>query len=977
MAYIFLGAAYQDSNKQEAAKCLKTALECSEECKLPALQGLSNCATPEELPEILEQLLKLVPEKYHDYYTKLVNLVVQLKDHTQLIRIFCDEIKSDDQDRKYQALKNLLSIFMKNRELAFEKFKDEFLECLEVGIQDKNHLHHLDICCDYLKLLHSQKGKLEELTKAAEDMTSVYANSYIPLEWICKIYIENESFAISKNLKANFGIYVERLLELNPFSVLGLMASGLVKAAIGDLASARDILVKVNQLQPNWTLCLKKLAKIHQKLRAHLLGELVFRQLKDSEADLAECLIEQQVREKVEEGLKILDGKDDARSMDLVAKGKIYSRDFDGAEETIAKIQSTGAETKILQAMLHRFKSESSKAVDILQGLETQDAFLELGRNYFDMKNYDDSLLSILKATKLDSSDSECFYWLGKIYITINDETRSRKCFEKCLNLNPQNEKAISILSAVYRKNNNWDQNLALLENKMKSVDGHHQKSAFFQLGLHHLGQQNYDNAITAFRNSLKYDTTNVKCWESLADSYLGRGSYTSALKVFEKSFELNPENSYAKLQIAKVKFILQQYRESIADYEELLKTIPDYLPALKGIAESHFGRAFYLHENHRTGRARNHCRETLGYLQKAIHLEPNFMCLWRMLANVLDFVGALPEVYFHLEVPAALICEGNPRKLTGEELVDLAAKYYLHCLKLDRDDEFVWFELVTNYYSRAMKFSSETGRLEFLKLAFAGAKHLVKLSPSRWQNWNLLGVISATKEIDEPALTQHSFIKAIMLDKKTYTSWSNLGVFYLMQGDIKLANKAFSRAQQSGTNFMNAWIGQGIIAEMIGDKDEAMDLFRHCTQLGFHHESSIAYSNYVCSVLNEPDYTKIPKYEYAIDRMYAVPLALDGINWHTLWVADATFEAWTYVGYLSSCEKLWSQAVEAYKKAVELADGTKKDSCLTDLGFCYLKVGKNNEAAETFGAVKAAAFMSTIGLGLAFYKGLLRVCED
>lgn len=953
---------------------------------------MSNCAKADELPEILEQLLQLAPEKYLDYYIKLHNLINQLADHAQLIKIFCNEIKTEDPDRKYQALKHLLNIFMKNRELANLQYKDEFLECLEVGIQDRNHLHHLDICCDYLKLLN-QKGRVDELTRAAENMTGVYTNNVIPLEWICKVYIENESFAISENLKSNFGIYVERLLELNPSSVLGLMASGLVKFAIGDLPAAREILTKgkknfseifpsffnlkfsVNNLQPNWSTCLRKLVAIHQKLRSHLLAELVLRQLKDCDVDLAESLIEQQIEKKTKEGKEILEQRDDVRSLELLARADIYSKDFEGAEKLIKKLNIEKDETKVLQAKLHRARGEAEEAVKVLQGSESHEAFLELGQILFEQKNYDDSLLNILKATKLDSNDSECFYWLGKIYVTISDEVRSRKCFEKCLNLNPQNEKAIAILSAVYRKNNDWDQNLALLENSVKSVDGHHQKSAFLQLGLHHLGQQSYDNAITAFRNSLKYDTTNAKCWESLADSYFGRGSYTSALKVFEKSVELNPENTYAKLQIAKIKFILQQFRESIADYEALFKSTPDYLPALKGIAESHFGRAFYLHENHRTGRARDHCQEALNYLQQAIQAEPTFLCLWRMLANVLEFVGHLPELHAHLTVPAALICEAKPRKLTGEELAELAGKCYSRCLKLNRDDDLLWFELVANYYKRARKFGNGEN---FMKLAFEGAKHLVRLAPSRWQNWNLLGVIAATKEIDDPALTQHCFIRAINLDKKTYTSWSNLGAFYLTQGDIKLANKAFSRAQQSDTTFLNAWIGQAIIAELIGDRDEAMDLFRHCTQLGFHQESSIAYPNFVCSVLDEPDYASVPKYEYAIDRMFAVPLALDNIMWNTLMTADATFEAWSYVGYLSSCQGLWNQAIDAYQKAAKLADGQKKDKTLTDLGYCFLKAGKNAEAAEAFNDVKDATFKPIIGLALAFYKaGRFEECYE
>lgn len=641
MALIFLGAAYQDNNKDEAAKYLTIALnESSEESViLLALQGLVSVAKPTELPGIYQRLLELSPEKYLDYYTKIVNLVNQLNDSKPLIKIFCNEIKTEDLDIKYQALKNLLNLFMKNRETAIEEFKDEFLECLEIGFQDKSHVSHVDICRDYFKILY-QKGKLEELTKNAEEMTIIYPTNVVPLEWICKIYVENESFAISENLKSNFGVHVEKTLELSPNSRFGLMASGLVKFAIGDLAAARDILVKgkhflssvliffitfclilVNNLQTNWSICLRKLALIHEKTRAFLLSELVLREMKDSSVKLAECLIEQQTEDKIREGLEILEKLDDFKSLELKILGQIYLKEFKTAEMSIESMKNTlgvdkRVDMNVFEAKLKRFEGNPSKAVQILEMSESHEAYLELGRNFFDLKRFDECLMSVLKATKLDSYNSECFYWLGKIYLATNDDVRSKKCLEKCLNLNPQHEKAIAILSALYRKNSDWDQNLSLLESSVKSVTGCHQKSAFFQLGLHHLNLQKYDDAITAFRNSLKYDTTNVKTWESLADAYFGRGSYTSALKVFEKSIELNPANNYAKLQVARLKFILQQYRESISDYEKLLKCIPDYLPALKGISESHFGRATYLHDNHRTGRSRDHCQTALNYLR-------------------------------------------------------------------------------------------------------------------------------------------------------------------------------------------------------------------------------------------------------------------------------------------------------------------------------------------------------------------------
>ena len=49
-----------------------------------------------------------------------------------------------------------------------------------------------------------------------------------------------------------------------------------------------------------------------------------------------------------------------------------------------------------------------------------------------------------------------------------------------------------------------------------------------------------------------------------------------------------------------------------------------------------------------------------------------------------------------------------------------------------------------------------------------------------------------------------------------------------------QLAHEAFKNAQSLAPDCVEAWIGQAIIAESIGDS-EAMDLFRHSTELGYH----------------------------------------------------------------------------------------------------------------------------------------------
>ena len=49
-----------------------------------------------------------------------------------------------------------------------------------------------------------------------------------------------------------------------------------------------------------------------------------------------------------------------------------------------------------------------------------------------------------------------------------------------------------------------------------------------------------------------------------------------------------------------------------------------------------------------------------------------------------------------------------------------------------------------------------------------------------------------------------------------------------------QLAHQAFRNAQSLEPGFVQAWIGQALVAESIGHSD-SMDLFRHSTELAYH----------------------------------------------------------------------------------------------------------------------------------------------
>lgn len=257
------------------------------------------------------------------------------------------------------------------------------------------------------------------------------------------------------------------------------------------------------------------------------------------------------------------------------------------------------------------------------------------------------------------------------------------------------------------------------------------------------------------------------------------------------------------------------------------------------------------------------------------------------------------------------------------------------------------------------------------LEMATKACQMAIKEQTNRWQNWNLLGVINMHPVFDNLSLAQHCFIQSLNLERKSWTTWTNLGVLYLKLKEIKLANQAFQRAQQSSPIYPNAWIGQAMIAEAILEEIEAVDLFRHCQQFEFHAESAIGYAHWVCKILSDKEKYQLPHYKYAINSMYADTVALDAINWYTIIEeSNSSPSAYSFQGFLNERQKLYRPAVKAYTKAAEkTASSEERDIMYTNLGYVHLKLNEPNEAIVAFNKVTRASFKPIIGLALAYFK--------
>lgn len=75
--------------------------------------------------------------------------------------------------------------------------------------------------------------------------------------------------------------------------------------------------------------------------------------------------------------------------------------------------------------------------------------------------------------------------------------------------------------------------------------------------------------------------------------------------------------------------------------------------------------------------------------------------------------------------------------------------------------------------------------------------------------------------EIKQRAVAQHALIQAINFNGNNYVAWTNLGTLYLIVGDVKLANKAFSAAQRCDHDYTRCWVGQVSFFFFFKDKSQ------------------------------------------------------------------------------------------------------------------------------------------------------------
>ncbi|CAH0720932.1 unnamed protein product, partial [Brenthis ino] len=973
LGLVLLGKSLQDSD--QAALAFQKAISTKADHPL-AWQGLANYYEKKEeisaknkLFAIYSEILKLQveDEKVTEIISKLGQLGCLLKNN-ESINILIDYMDKKLDEKNYiNAEKQLLELLK-----ADVQCKDEDIPRVIKYLTDiinKEANDSLQILLG--KVILQKKDFINAFLEVIK--LSFFKSSVVFREWLCKFlctkimqdnalddfdidqYINEITVGIKNSkypglLKSMIyykkGLYLEAYKQCVP----------LVNYQEADIIEATFI-IKCTFMLKKWPVAQKLATNFLMKVRD---SDFTITLKKFLFLALAE---QQKWKQAISIAKEIPSTHLDVKEHAILAKCYIESNESAG--DVMKNLQTTEYYTQ-LEALSLIKQEKYNEAITLLEQSEENSINLfYIGKAYWKLQQYDKCYVYLLKAAKLNAEHSDTFLYLGIYYQQYKaDYHKARKCYEKAYSLNSTYIETIQNLSDIYTRMDLKDDNFNILYKASQNVQINQPISQWihFRLGLHYINNREWESAILQFRSVIKSNHNDVIAFECLADAYYSRGSYTSALKAYNKVISMNPSKTLHCLsKIGYIHSLLTDYENAISAFEKVLEIDSHSLLALKGISETWIKIAKKKYTAKLYGSARDTVQNAINYLIKALSKEKKFLCFWNLLADALMFITKLPDQYCYIFMKNAL---NESEEIVRKDKLDIYPQVlacYSHIAK--QKQQFTSYDLASTY----LNYYHATKNMANCHIAFHLTVANIKLKPLAWRNWNLLGKICIFMK--KYSLAQHCFIKALLVTRKWSVApiWCNLGTLYIKVKQYKLANYCFWRGQSTLPSYPQSWIGQALIAEVIRE-EEAMDLFRHASRLGYHSESALGYADWVCRTLKSYDHEKGSDFKYIIDSLHALPYAMDLLIWFS------TFEqhdacVFNILAILQERSGLLNTALQTYEKAFKYAEENKKNIVLLNIGRIFLRLNKYDEAVKIYKSITEASLDSACGLALALFK--------
>ncbi len=190
---------------------------------------------------------------------------------------------------------------------------------------------------------------------------------------------------------------------------------------------------------------------------------------------------------------------------------------------------------------------------------------LTLGRGYFEKKQYQQAEKYLTQVVEQNQAFADVYNMLGVIYHDVGQFARAQRAFEAALRINPAYTDAALNLAVIYN-----------------------------DMGKYREAREVYQGALSRQRGApgkidpfVKGKIANM--YADIGDVFASSGMLDDAIREYRRALELGPTFVDIRLKLADCLRDLGDHAGSLAEFETLLATNPNYLPGCV-----HYGIALY-----------------------------------------------------------------------------------------------------------------------------------------------------------------------------------------------------------------------------------------------------------------------------------------------------------------------------------------------------------------------------------------------
>jgi tetratricopeptide (TPR) repeat protein len=426
-----------------------------------------------------------------------------------------------------------------------------------------------------------------------------------------------------------------------------------------------------------------------------------------------------------------------------------------------------------------------------------------------------------LGVPKISANEYEVHFNMGTTYLNKGLFDESKREFDECLKLNPENPDLNLALGQVYLFMNKYDDAIKHLQKAYeKDYDSSDCTNA---LGVAYCLKGEFNEAEDWFRKTLSLEKDFAKAINNLAVTCFNQGKIEEAVENYEKAIDLGSQDS---------KFNLGMYYFKNAEYDKALKLFEGKT------ADDYFGKGLVFMETGKDEEAvelfkktaavlPNHAgayysmgfvltkigqfEEGLGYIRKGMEIEPNYekekyrLCLAKELSTFGPYytpkrsgeiiTEEIKEVFPTVEGPSANEFMSKAETYLSTNEFDEALSMVEEVIKI----EPAWSKAVILKAEILFQYGNVDDALNYLG----------NYAKSHPENTEVLATTGRLlKEIERFSEAREVYLKLVELEEDN-TGWlSEVANISYNVGDLDDALKVYTRIYNKNNDDINANLG-------------------------------------------------------------------------------------------------------------------------------------------------------------------------